>query len=427
MVMTQRNQAEEALKRSHEYFRNLDRISRVIMKTSSSTELLNALVQESLDIFDVDRAWLLYPCDPEVQVWQVPVEATRPEYPGAFEKGVTLPMDAGLASLLRDTFGSYDPVIYQFPEGPEKPMFAREFQIQSQMVVELRSKEGKPWMFGMHQCSHQRQWTDDDKRLFRTIADRVTDALANHFLREQLEEDIALRVRAENQAQELLRQNRNLTQQLFKVHEEERKYLARELHDEYGQWLTAIQLNAENINHLLGKQSPNIAASIKAIISNVNHIHQGIRRMLHSLRPALLDELGLADSLRELVAQWQEHNPNINCLLSMEGALDNLGETLSITIYRLVQEGLTNVTKHAQASHVAITLHRKHDITANKDSVMLTIEDDGKGIVPNMPTNGFGLPGMRERVLAEGGHFSIDDSCEKGTRLEAHLFVNAIN
>jgi len=425
--MTQRNQAEEALKRSHEYFRNLDRISHVIMKTSSSKELLHALVQESLDIFDVDRAWLLYPCDPQSASLQVPVEATRPEYPGVFEKGVVYPIDADIASILRKTHGSFSPGIYQFPEDSEKPIFARDFHIQSLIVVELRVKHGKPWMFGMHQCSHQRQWTDNDDRMFRAIADRVTDVLSNHLLREQLEEDITRRMRAEAQTQELLRQNRNLTQQLFKVHEEERKHLARELHDEYGQWLTAIQLNAENINHLLGQQSPNIAASIKAIISNVNQIHQGMRRMLHSLRPALLDELGLADSLRELVAQWQEHNPNINCLLSMEGALDNLGETLSITIYRLVQEGLTNVTKHAQASHVAITLHRKHDSTANKDSVMLTIEDDGKGIVPSMPTNGFGLPGMRERVLAEGGHFSIDDSCEKGTRLEAHLFVNAIN
>jgi signal transduction histidine kinase len=427
MDVTPHKRAEEALQHSHEYFRNLDRISQVISQTSSSKELLRALAQEVLDIFDVDRAWLFYPCDPQAPSWQVPVEVTRPEYPGAFETGIDIPMDDGIASVLRATHESFKPVIYQFPEGPEKPTFARYFHIQSQMLVALRPKVGKPWVFGMHQCSHQRQWTDDDKRMFRAIADRVTDALANHLLREQLEEDIALRVRAEAQAHDLLRQNRNLTQQLFKIHEEERKHLARELHDECGQWLTAIQLNAENINHLLGKESPNIAASIKAIISNVNQIHQSIRRMLHSLRPALLDELGLADSLRELVAQWQENNPNINCVLSMEGALDSLGETLNITIFRLVQEGLTNVTKHAQASRVAIKLHRKHDNATNKDSVMLTIEDNGKGMASRLPTNGFGLPGMRERVLAEGGHFSVDDSCEKGMRLKAHLFVNSIN
>jgi signal transduction histidine kinase len=421
MDVTQHKRTEEALKRSHEYFRNLDRISQIIMQTSSSNELLHALVQEVLDIFDVDRAWLLYPCDPQAPSWQVPVEVARPEYPGAFEQGIEIPMDAEIASILRDTLGSFNPVTYQFPEDSEKPTFVQHFQIQSQMIIELRPKVGKPWVFGMHQCSRQRQWTDDDKQMFRAIADRVSDALANHLLREQLEKDIALRIRAENQAQELLRQNRSLTQQLFKVHEEERKHLARELHDEFGQWLTAIQLNAQSIPPLIDKQSPNISARIESIINNATQIHQGIRRMLHSLRPVLLDELGLPDSLRELVAQWQEHNPMINYVLSLEGDLDNLGETLNITIYRLVQEGLTNITKHAQASRVAIKLYRKHGDTENKDNIMLTMEDDGKGIDPDTPTNGFGLSGMRERVLAMGGHFSVDDSCEKGVRLEAYF------
>ena len=238
--------------------------------------------------------------------------------------------------------------------------------------------------------------------------------------------DITERKMAEKKTQKLLQQNRDLTQRMFHVQEEERRHLARELHDEFGQWLTAIQLNAQNITDHVGKQSPDINSSIESITNSATHIHKGIRGMIHSLRPALLDELGLVDSLRELVAQWQAHNPNINCLLSLEGELDNLGETHNITIYRLVQEGLNNINKHAQASHVDIKLHRKHGDTANKDSIKLTIEDDGKGIDPSESTNGFGLVGMRERVLAVGGKFIVNNSCEKGAYLEAQLFINPI-
>ena len=87
---------------------------------------------------------------------------------------------------------------------------------------------------------------------------------------------------------------------------------------------------------------------------------------------------------------------------------------------------MNNITKHAQASHVDIKLHRKHGDTANKDSIMLTIEDDGKGIDPSEFTTGFGLVGMRERVLAVGGKFIVSNSCEKGVHLEAQLFINPI-
>ena len=238
--------------------------------------------------------------------------------------------------------------------------------------------------------------------------------------------DITERKQAEEKTQELLQQNRNLTQRLFKIQEEERRHLARELHDEFGQWLTAIQLNTQNLAYLIGEQSPDIAACIASIANSTSHIQKDIRDMIYSLWPALLDELGLADSLRELVVRWQEHNPNTVCALNLEGELDNLGENLNITLYRLVQEGLTNVTKHAQAGHVVVKLHREHCDTTNKDNVTLTIEDDGKGIDPSMSTNGYGIPGMRERVLATGGNFSVNGTRKKGMRLEAQLFINPV-
>lgn len=240
--------------------------------------------------------------------------------------------------------------------------------------------------------------------------------------------DITERKQAAEKTLELLQQNRELTQRMFQLQEQERQHLARELHDEFGQWLTAIQLNVQNISNLIGMQSPDIDACIESIANSATHIQKDILRMIHSLRPALLDELGLADSLRELVDQWQVQHPAIHCELVLDGHLDNIGENLSITIYRLVQEGLTNVAKHAQASHVDVQLHRKTYASVKPDSLTLTITDDGKGLDPDMTGNGFGLPGMRERVLASGGAFSVkgigNGSAKTGVRIDVELFIN---
>ena len=240
-------------------------------------------------------------------------------------------------------------------------------------------------------------------------------------------EDISVRKKVEEQTHFLLQQNRNLTQRMFQVQEQERQHLARELHDEFGQWLTAIQLDSQNIVNLIGNQSEKVDASINSIRLSADKIQKGIRSMIHSLRPALIDELGLQDSLRELISMWSNSNPNIDCQLKLTGELDTLGENLSITMYRLVQEGLTNVAKHASATQVKVELQRKFADTEQKDSLSLTIDDDGVGMNSVTHSHGFGLPGMRERVLAEGGTFTINQHNSKGVSIEVWFYLQSQN
>jgi len=422
--VSDRRRAEEALQDSHEYFRSLDRISSVLSQKASSIEVLRALVREILDMFDVDRAWLLHPCDPQAPSWQVPVEAARPEYPGASEEGAETPMVPSAASVLRDALENPGPVTCQFPEGSERPDWARDFHIQSQMDIVLRPTVGQPWLLGMHQCSRQREWTDYDKRIFGAIAERVTDALTNHLLREKLEEDIGRRVEAEARTQELLQQNRGLTQRLFQIQEEERRHIARELHDEFGQWLTAMQLHAQVIANLTESQAPAIRDSAKAITESIGKIYKDMRGMIGRLRPSVLDTLGLTESLQELVDQWQERHPEIHCELVLEGDLADLGELTNISVYRIVQEGLTNIAKHAQASHVSVRLQRDRTGGRFPGPLVLTIEDDGKGADMSAPRGGVGLLGMRERALAAGGEFALSWQGGRGLRIEVRFPID---
>ncbi|HUX89930.1 MAG TPA: PAS domain-containing protein [Gallionellaceae bacterium] len=217
---------------------------------------------------------------------------------------------------------------------------------------------------------------------------------------------------------ELLTQNRKLTRNLFVVQEEERRYLARELHDELGQWFTAIQAEAQVICNI-AKHVPKIHESALAISSSASAVHEVIRGMLHRLRPSLLDELGLADSLRELQRQWSHSHPDIICEFKLDDSLDRLGEERNITIYRLVQEALNNIASHAHAHRVTVSVGLEK--AGSSSILVLRVEDDGKGFDSKSVRAGIGLLGMRERVIAAGGEFTIDSSPGRGTKIFSWL------
>jgi signal transduction histidine kinase len=234
--------------------------------------------------------------------------------------------------------------------------------------------------------------------------------------------DITARREAEQRVDELLRQNRSLTRRMFNVQETERRDLARELHDELGQWLTAIQAEAEAIRSSTGVEcDPRLLISARAIGNSAGEIHHLIRQMLRRLRPSLLDTLGLTESLQELTAQWKEHHARIACDLEIVGDLQDVPESLGITTYRIVQEALTNVAKHSHAKHVSVHLQRESDKIGEADCLQLTVSDDGKGLDPERMRSGLGLMGMRERVIAAGGEFNLQNKPQRGVRITMRL------
>lgn len=219
---------------------------------------------------------------------------------------------------------------------------------------------------------------------------------------------------------ELLIQNRKLTRSLFAAHEEERRYLARELHDELGQWLTAIEAEAQAICNI-SRHTPKILESALAISKSTQSVYQVIRGMMRQLRPNLLDELGLADSLLEFHKQWCRRHPGIICELNHGVALDGLGEEINVTVYRLVQEALNNVAKHSHARRVAVSLKLESGEDGAADYLLLKVDDDGSGFDIRQTCAGIGLLGMRERVIAVGGDFYIETAPGRGTNILAKL------
>jgi signal transduction histidine kinase len=221
---------------------------------------------------------------------------------------------------------------------------------------------------------------------------------------------------AERRLAAALVENRELAQQHLHVQEAARKHLARELHDELGQYLNAIKLDAVAIREAAGSDDSPAGLAAARTVKAVDHVHAVVNDIIRRLRPAGLDELGLVAALENCVDHWRQRLPQTRLTLSVSGSLDDLGESLNLTIYRLIQEGLTNSFKHAGAGRIDINLSRGSE-------VLLTVADDGRGTVLPARSGGFGLIGMKERVELMGGTFGVESGPGRGFAIEARLPV----
>jgi PAS domain S-box-containing protein len=216
-----------------------------------------------------------------------------------------------------------------------------------------------------------------------------------------------------NERKEAEAVQRELSQRLLGVQEEERRSLARELHDEIGQSLTAIKVGLQTAQRL-GKLEP---------ITNVLTITDGllaqVRELSLSLHPKLLEDLGLVAAVRWYALQQSERsNIKVDLTLSLEEAC--LSPEMNLTIYRVVQEGITNVIRHSQATQVAISL------TEKSNNVVLVIKDNGVGFDTSQQSKtSLGLLGMKERVVFLGGRFQLKSSLDAGTELYASFPLGA--
>ena len=228
--------------------------------------------------------------------------------------------------------------------------------------------------------------------------------------------DISEKILAERSQREL-QQNRELTAIIQEHVEDERKSLARELHDELGQYVSAIKIFSQNIlNRTKGKDKA-ISDSATTVISAANQIYDGMHSIIKKLRPGSLDNLGLTETLRDMVNSWNQQYEKLNVKLKIDGDIDQLGEMANINIYRIIQEGMNNCVKHANASLVNIKLSMK------KDQLTLLFKDNGVGFDKKIleSTKQFGLVGIDERVKALNGQFEVVSEIDHGTEIRIIL------
>jgi len=208
---------------------------------------------------------------------------------------------------------------------------------------------------------------------------------------------------------------RQLSQQLIEVQEDERRTLARELHDEMGQTLTAIGVTAAYLERNAGQiAAGQIAECAGDLRREVKTSGEQLRVMLRRLRPHGLDATALAGALQELVSGWQQRATQIEFSLELPGGLPALGETAGLVLYRAVQEALTNVVRHSGARRCRV------GVVVEAQTLRLSVEDDGQGLPAAGPAHRGGLLGMEERLTMAGGRLDVK-SGPGGLHLQATL------
>ncbi len=225
--------------------------------------------------------------------------------------------------------------------------------------------------------------------------------------------------------QEAAAQRRELTRRLIDVEEEERKRLARELHDELGQSLTAIKVDAAYIAREAAGTSTKIESCARGVERLTSDIMEIIRGMLARLRPHGLETVGLRDTVQELVNGWQGRVADkFHCAVKFAGPVNSLPADLNITVYRLIQECLTNAVRYSRARTIAIHLSVATGATEVPERVALSVqESDLTSAGMSGQASGSGLLGMRERVEAHGGELRVDLGHSGGLSLQAWMPV----
>ena len=231
---------------------------------------------------------------------------------------------------------------------------------------------------------------------------------------------------------EAVEEKRQLAERAVSLQDAERKEIARELHDEVGPYLFALRAHASSLMRTIEASEPDTTAALRkhggAILEQVNALQQFNRRVLEKLRPVGLAELGLREAIGALQRLWREAHPGVAIETAISPALGETGETAELTIYRIIQEALTNVFRHAGATEVRITVEpasgpKTATASGGTMATKVSVRDNGAGL-PSDHKQGFGMIGMRERVLALGGAMTVA-STSQGVTVEA-LVPNGI-
>lgn len=250
-------------------------------------------------------------------------------------------------------------------------------------------------------------------------AEALIHALKTHQVDAIVGERYVMVVRLKQAEQELENSRdelRALAARLQFLRESERTAIAREIHDEFGQTLTSLQLGLSWIARMVTPQQQPVQAKARSLSALVTTMIRSVKRIAIELRPGTLDELGLVKTLQSEAREFEGHT-GIRCRFETNLGKAKFNRVGSVAIFRIAQAALTNVARHAQASSATIALMKRND------DLMLTVHDNGKGISKKLVHNhnSLGIIGMRERALALDGTLTLRGSKSKGTTLTVRI------
>jgi signal transduction histidine kinase len=400
--------AVQALSQQAQHLQSLHEVDQAILAARSAAEIAQAVVQRSRQLVPCQMAGAVVF---DFETGRGRVLAIDAVSPVPLTTDAALPLeDLGIwgEEWPADRNGAHDGQTGDASTSLDPgPLHAQLFGAEARSCVSIPLLAGGRLIGALALAADRpNAFTTQDQHSARQLADSLAVAIHNAHLHEEL-------IMRREQLQDLSRR-------LVEVQENERRYVALELHDEAAQGLTALMVKLGLLQREMGCSAA-VNARVEEVKQLAGEVLEGLHDLAVGLRPVALDKLGLAAALRQLIERFgRQYNLSVQAeMAGWEGV--HLSPEIEIALYRIVQEALTNVARHAQASNAAVILER-HD-----DRVQMIIEDNGVGFDPAAPPprGRLGLFGMRERVTALGGRLTVESAAGKGTTLYVEVPLGA--
>jgi signal transduction histidine kinase len=390
------------------FLESLDRIDRAAHGNSDLDRMMGDVLDVVLATFRCDRAWLVYPCDPEVFhpgepeiSHRVRMERTRPEYGGARAAGVGIPNDPEVANVSRIALASSGPVRFDPESGHALPaQLAERFGVKSMIAVAVYPKVDRPYLLGLHQCTYRRVWALQEERLFHEIGRRLADALDTLLISRNLRE--SKRKLEQSRAELTASRVRIVT-----AGDEVRRRIERDLHDGAQQRLVSLALQLRAAQAAAPPEADELAQRLEGAVTEVTSVLEELREIANGLHPAILTQSGLRPALKALARRSA-----VPLRLDVQVA-GQLPEPVEIAAYYAVSEALTNAAKHGHASAAEV------EVAADDGMLRICIRDDGRGGADF--GQGSGLVGLKDRIEALGGRICLQSPPGAGTAVQIAL------
>jgi signal transduction histidine kinase len=379
------------------FLESLDRIDRAIQGTSDLDLMMGEVLDVALATFSCDRAWLIYPRDPEA-FHQVRVLRTRPEYVGDGAAGPSVLSSPESAGVILASAGPvrFDPEADHAVPAP----LAERHGVQSMIAMAIYPKVDKPYLFGLHQCSYRRVWTRQEERLFHEIGRRLADALNTALMLRDLRESEGMleRSRVELAASRA---------RIVAAADQTRRRIERDLHDGVQQRLVSLLLIQRTTQVMVPPGLSDLQARLSDLADGLAGALRELQEISRGIHPAVLTDGGLTRALRTLARRSAVP-------VELDARIETrLPEPVEVAAYYVVSEALTNAAKHARASVVRVTVEVRYGV------LELSIGDDGVGGAD--PSRGSGLIGLTDRIDALGGTIDVTSPAGQGTTLRVRL------
>ncbi len=394
------------LKQSDEMIQTLFRVSNKLNATLDVDQILDTLAQEAIQIVNGESGFAGLRTEEGMTVHKY------------FQQGASIPFEHtwALGEGIPGWVMKYK-VPYGTSDAANDPLIRHELPIndgvRSIICTPILDTVGEVIAyFDIRNKQGAEGFTINDQEMLLTLAPVASIAIQNAQAYQQ-------RMLTVNELEVSARQLQDLAASLENAREEERVQVARELHDQLGQSLTAVKFDLAWLSDQLEGKDENLTQKTKDITAQVNTLIKTVKRISTELRPGMLDDLGLAASI-EWQAQDFEKRSGVKCALHLPAEEVSLTSDQSLAIFRIFQEAMTNVVRYAQANQVNVTLSR------TGDAITLEVQDDGKGITQAEVTGmrSLGLRGMRERAAHLGGTFEIHGIPDRGTVVRVTIPVN---